>query len=96
MASSDPRRHGPADPAPSPDDDASPAAPHRIACHLDAVLAARGMTLTELSARTGITMANLSILKTDRAKAIRFTTLTLICDATGATPQELFSIRPAR
>ena len=86
------------DPAPVPrrpaDDDAPPVAPHRIACHLDAVLAARGMTLTELSARTGITMANLSILKNDRAKAIRFTTLTLICDATGATPQELFSIRP--
>ncbi|MBF4617633.1 helix-turn-helix domain-containing protein [Clavibacter sp. VKM Ac-2873] len=70
--------------------------PHRIVCHLDAVLRARGMTLTELSTRTGITMANLSILKNDRAKAIRFTTLTLICDATGATPEELFSIRPAR
>ncbi len=95
MASSDPRRRGAVDPAPSADD-VSPATPHRIVCHLDAVLRARGMTLTELSARTGITMANLSILKNDRAKAIRFTTLTLICDATGATPQELFSIRPAR
>jgi putative transcriptional regulator len=95
MASSDSRRHGPAEPVPGTDDEASPATPHRIACHLDAVLQSRGMTLTELSARTGITMANLSILKNDRAKAIRFTTLTLICDATGATPQELFSIRPA-
>ncbi|WP_316302880.1 helix-turn-helix domain-containing protein [Clavibacter michiganensis] len=95
MASSDPRRRGAVDPAPS-DDDVSPATPHRIVCHLDAVPRARGMTLTEPSARTGITMANLSILKNDRAKAIRFTTLTLICDATGATPQELFSIRPAR
>lgn len=71
------------------DDDA----PHRIRCHLDTVLVEKSMTLTELSARTGITMANLSILKNNRAKAIRFTTLTLICDALGATPQELFSIR---
>lgn len=67
---------------------------HRILCHLDSVLAERGMTLTELSARTGITMANLSILKNNRAKAIRFTTLTLICDALSTTPQDLFSIRP--
>ncbi|RII95485.1 transcriptional regulator [Clavibacter michiganensis] len=94
MASSNPR--GRSDGPVSPDDNAPPANPHRIACHLDAVLATHNMTLTELSARTGITMANLSILKNDRAKAIRFTTLTLICDATGATPQELFSIRPAR
>ncbi|WP_440711297.1 helix-turn-helix domain-containing protein [Herbiconiux sp. YIM B11900] len=65
---------------------------HRIRCHLDAVLAERGMTLTELSARTGITMANLSILKNNRAKAIRFTTLTLVCDALGCTPAELFSL----
>lgn len=66
---------------------------HRIVCHLDDVLMLNGMTLTELSARTGITMANLSILKNNRAKAIRFTTLTLICDALRTTPQELFSIR---
>ncbi|KQQ19385.1 XRE family transcriptional regulator [Rathayibacter sp. Leaf299] len=67
---------------------------HRVVCHLDAVLAERGVTLTELSARTGITMANLSILKNNRAKAIRFTTLTLVCDALGTSPQELFSLRP--
>ncbi|WP_255410003.1 MULTISPECIES: helix-turn-helix domain-containing protein [Cryobacterium] len=66
---------------------------HRIVCHLDAVLISKGMTLTELSSRTGITMANLSILKNNRAKAIRFTTLTLVCDALATTPQELFSIR---
>ena len=53
------------------------------------------MTLTELSERTGITMANLSILKNNRAKAIRFTTLTLVCDALGATPAELFTVTPA-
>ncbi|WP_181067874.1 MULTISPECIES: helix-turn-helix transcriptional regulator [unclassified Rathayibacter] len=66
---------------------------HWIDCHLGAVLAERGVTLTALSARTGITMANLSILKNNRARAIRFTTLTLICDALDCTPQELFSIR---
>ena len=72
---------------------------HRIVCHLDAALAGRGMTLTELSERTGITMANLSILKNNRAKAIRFSTLTLVCDALDTTPAELFSIhaeRPSR
>lgn len=52
------------------------------------------MTLTELSRVTGITMANLSILKTNKAKAIRFTTLTAVCDALGTTPGELFSIAP--
>ncbi|WP_308728957.1 helix-turn-helix transcriptional regulator [Arthrobacter sp. MYb227] len=57
------------------------------------VLADRGMTLTELSRRTGITMANLSILKTNKAKAVRFTTLTAICIELNATPAELFTIR---
>ena len=68
--------------------------PHRIACHLAEILADRGMTLTELSERTGITLANLSILKTGKARAVRFTTLTQICDALETTPAELFSIRP--
>jgi putative transcriptional regulator len=67
---------------------------HRIVCHLDEVLAEQSMTLTELSERTGITMANLSILKNNRAKAIRFSTLTLVCDALDTTPAELFSVRP--
>lgn len=67
---------------------------HRIECHLDHVLARRGMTLTELSRQTGITIANLSIFKTNKAKAIRFTTLTAICDALDTTPAELITIRP--
>lgn len=67
---------------------------HRIECHLDRVLTQRGMTLTELARRTGITMANLSILKTNKAKAIRFTTLTAICDALDTTPAELITIKP--
>jgi putative transcriptional regulator len=78
--------------------DASPAAgrasDHRIRCHLDKALAEHGITLTELAERTGITMANLSILKNNRARAIRFTTLTLVCDALHTTPAELFTIEP--
>lgn len=69
---------------------------HRVTCRLDELLAMRGMTLTELSARTGLTMANLSILKNNRAKAIRFTTLTLICDALSVQPSDLFGLDPAQ
>lgn len=76
-----------------PDDEhSSDARAHRIRCHLDEVLVDRGMTLTGLAARTGITMANLSILKNNRAKAVRFTTLTLICEALQAEPAELFTL----
>ena len=58
-----------------------PVAGHQILCTLDKVLLDRGMTLTELSERVGVTLANLSILKNNRAKAIRFSTLTAICVA---------------
>ncbi|WP_308190801.1 helix-turn-helix domain-containing protein [Arthrobacter hankyongi] len=67
---------------------------HRITCHLDEVLQTHDVTLTELSRRTGITMANLSILKTNKAKAIRFSTLTAICEALDTSPAELFSFSP--
>ena len=72
------------------DDDAG----HAVAVHLDALLRMRGMTLTELSARTGITLANLSILKNGRARAVRFTTLTAICDALDCQPGDLLTIVP--
>ncbi|NUL48625.1 helix-turn-helix domain-containing protein [Cellulosimicrobium funkei] len=52
------------------------------------------MTLTELSQTTGITMANLSILKNGRAKAVRFSSLTLICEALDCTPADLLDIAP--
>ncbi|WP_395401605.1 helix-turn-helix domain-containing protein [Arthrobacter sp. UC242_113] len=52
-----------------------------IHCRLDELLADRGMTLTDLSKRVGVSLVNLSVLKNDRAKAIRFSTLTAICDA---------------
>ncbi|RDV12879.1 MULTISPECIES: helix-turn-helix domain-containing protein [unclassified Arthrobacter] len=51
-----------------------------IHCRLDELLADRGMTLTELSKRVGVSLVNLSVLKNDRAKAIRFSTLTAICE----------------
>ena len=65
---------------------------HRIEVHLDELLAARGMTLVELSAKVGVTVANLSILKNGHARAIRFNTLTAICDALDCTPGELLSL----
>ena len=52
-----------------------------IHCRLDELLVERGMTLTRLSEIVGVSIVNLSILKNDRAKAIRFSTLTAICAA---------------
>jgi putative transcriptional regulator len=52
-----------------------------IHCRLDELLEQRGVTLTELSRRVGVSLVNLSVLKNDRAKAIRFSTLTAICHA---------------
>jgi putative transcriptional regulator len=71
-------------------------AEHRIEVHLDEILAARGMTLVELSAKVGVTVANLSILKNGHARAIRFSTLTAICEALSCTPGELLSLEDGR
>jgi putative transcriptional regulator len=65
-----------------------------IRLHLDELLSQRGMTLTELSARVGITVVNLSILKNGRARAIRFSTLARLCEALGCQPGELLSYQP--
>ena len=65
---------------------------HRVECHLDALLAARGLTLTELAQRAGVTVANLSVLKNNRARAIRFSTLTAVCDALDCQPADLLGI----
>ena len=62
-----------------------------ITVTLDAVLNRRGFTLTQLSEAVGITLANLSILKTGKAKAIRFTTLEAICEILQCQPGELLS-----
>lgn len=65
-----------------------------IAVKLDDLLHARRMTLTELADRIGITLANLSILKTGKARAIRFSTLEAICEALGCQPGDLLAFQP--
>lgn len=65
-----------------------------IVVKLDDLLHDRRMTLTELAERIGITLANLSILKTGKAKAIRFSTLEAICSALGCEPGDLLGFRP--
>ncbi|MDF4254384.1 helix-turn-helix transcriptional regulator [Streptomyces sp. WMMB303] len=66
---------------------------HRVRIHLDRLLAERGMTLSELADRVGVTVVNLSVLKNDRAKAIRFSTLTAICRELNCQPGDLLSFR---
>ena len=63
---------------------------------LDDLLHERRMTLTELAQRIDITLANLSILKTGKARAIRFSTLEAICGALGCQPGELLEVRKGR
>ena len=64
--------------------------PHRIVCRLDDLLIQRGLTLTALAEQIGVTIVNLSVLKNQRAKAVRFSTLTAICDALECQPGDLF------
>jgi putative transcriptional regulator len=66
-----------------------------ITVRLDELLHARRMTLTDLAARVDITLANLSILKTGKAKAIRFSTLEAICAALECQPGDLLAFRAA-
>ena len=66
---------------------------HAIVVRLDELLQDRGMTLTELSDRIGLTLANLSILKTGKAKAIRFSTLEAICRELDCQPGDLLTYR---
>jgi putative transcriptional regulator len=65
-----------------------------ITVRLDELLHARRMTLTQLAARVDLTLANLSILKTGKAKAIRFSTLEAICAALECQPGELLAFDP--
>jgi len=64
-----------------------------IIVNLDVMLAKRKMSLTELSERVGITMANLSILKKGKAKAVRFSTLDLICEVLDCQPGDILEFR---
>ena len=64
-----------------------------IIVNLDVVMARRKMSLNELSERVGITLSNLSILKTGKAKAIRFSTLDAICRVLECSPGEILEYR---
>ena len=64
-----------------------------IIINLDVMLAKRKMSLTELSEKVGITMSNLSILKKGKAKAIRFTTLEMICKVLDCQPADILEYK---
>ena len=65
-----------------------------IVVNLDVMLAKRKMSLGQLSQKVGVTMANLSILKTNKAKAVRFTTLEAICKALDCQPGDILAYVP--
>lgn len=65
-----------------------------ISVNLDVMLAKRHMSLTQLSEAVGLTMANLSILKTGKAKAVRFSTLDAICRALDCQPGDILEFLP--
>lgn len=65
-----------------------------IIVNLDVMMAKRKMSLTELSNRVDITLANLSILKNNRAKAVRFSTLSAICKALDCQPGDILEYAP--
>jgi putative transcriptional regulator len=71
-----------------------PEGEHRIRINIDRLLVERGLTLTELADRVGLTLANLSVLKNGRARAIRFSTLTALCTELDCQPGDLLSIEP--
>ena len=64
-----------------------------IIVNLDVMMAKRKMSLNELSERVGITKANLSILKTGKAKAVRFSTLNAICEELNCQPGDILEFR---
>jgi putative transcriptional regulator len=65
-----------------------------IVVNLDVMMAKRKMSLNELSAKINITLSNISILKTGKAKAIRFQTLEAICEALDCQPGDILSYEP--
>ena len=64
-----------------------------IVFHIDVMLAKRKMSLTELSEAVGLTLANLSVLKTGKARAVRFSTLDAICKALDCQPGDILEYR---
>jgi putative transcriptional regulator len=67
---------------------------HSVRIHLESLLTERGMTLTQLADKVGVTVVNLSVLKNQRAKAVRFSTLTALCHALECQPGDLLSVDP--
>jgi putative transcriptional regulator len=65
---------------------------HRISVRLDRLLEEHGMTLTELAEQVGVTVVNLSVLKNGRARAIRFSTLTTLCEVLSCEPGDLLEL----
>lgn len=65
-----------------------------IIVNLDVVMARRKISLTDLSGRVGITLANLSILKKNHARAIRFSTLNALCEALKCQPGDILEFKP--
>lgn len=65
-----------------------------IIINIDVMLAKRKMSVTELAEKVGITMANLSVLKNDKARAIRFSTLEAICAALECQPGDILEYKP--
>ena len=65
-----------------------------ITVHLDVLLAKRDLTLAELARRVGVTVVNLSVLKNNRARAVRFSTLSAICRELDCQPGDLLSFEP--
>jgi putative transcriptional regulator len=64
---------------------------HGIVVHLDRLLAERDLTLTELASRVGVTLVNLSVLKNNRGRAIRFSTLDALCRELDCQPGDILS-----
>lgn len=68
----------------------------KVYCHLDKLLEERGITLSALAQKVGVTAVNLSVLKNNRAKAVRFSTLAALCEALECQPGDLFSVRSSQ
>lgn len=66
-----------------------------IVFNIDVMLAKRKMSVSELAERVGITLANMSILKTGKAKAVRISTMAKLCEVLDCQPGDLFEYRPA-
>lgn len=63
----------------------------RVVCHLDRLLVERGLTLSALAEQVGVTVVNLSVLKNNRARAVRFSTLAALCEVLECQPGDLLS-----